>query len=437
MSIQVTIKNFQSIEEVSFSIDGYTVIEGPSDIGKSAVMRAIEALLSNDRGDYFIRRGTKECYVMLHFVSEGFKIEWFKKIKKGGYYVINEDYEHPLEKLNGAVPEQIIDFGISEIPIKNANDRGRVHPQICSDQHNTLFMIYESPQVRAELVSEISEVTKISKALKFASKDLKSRKKEIKDKEKELKKVKTRFDIIKALNYESLADDVTSLHNTIQEGRKALTTLQSTQSAYLLSTSRLRGLREIPELPDKGDIQSKICELDSLSSLDSLFKECLTSLNLLQDIPSLQNPLPLKNEIEELDKVQTVYSKFLENCRIIDLDIPVLPNTDLVDQLNLLVGLYDLSLKYSKLDDSLSVLDCIVDLGDLSSLEEEISTLSDISNLSVSYKGLTEDIYSYDSDVEIINGQLIQLDEELSAFDKCPFCNSTLEGGFLEHKSHT
>ena len=50
MATKVNIKNYQSIKDVSFEVDGFTVIIGKNNIGKSAIIRALEAPLANQAG---------------------------------------------------------------------------------------------------------------------------------------------------------------------------------------------------------------------------------------------------------------------------------------------------------------------------------------------------------------------------------------------------
>lgn len=436
MSIQVVIKNFQSIKEVEFFIDGYTVIEGPSDIGKSAIMRAIEALLSNDRGDYFIRRGTKESYVMLNFIKEGFKIEWFKKVKKGGYYVLNEDHENPLEKLNGAVPEQIVDFGISEIPIKNANDRGRVHPQMCSDQHNTLFMIYESPQVRAELISEISEVTKISKALKLANKDLKSQKREIKSKDVDLQKIKTKYDIIKAIEIDNLDQEVNDLYLAIRDGRTAVSRLKEISEGYLETSNFITYLEDIPEVPDRGSLEADINTLDSLQSLNTSYTETSRLISSLEDLPEVVNPSSLSKDIDDLESLQELFNNYSDLNTISNFDIPAVPETDLDSQLDQINTLFELSSNYSSVLEAISTIEDLPELPNLDSLNTSIETLIQVSDLNEGYYQSLVEIKSYQDEIENLTSEIIGVEAELAEFDHCPLCSSSLEGGLDGHQNH-
>ena len=67
---RLVIDNFQSHEhtEVEFG-SGLNVVVGPSDFGKSALVRALRWVLYNEpRGANFIRAGTKVCQVKVKWM---------------------------------------------------------------------------------------------------------------------------------------------------------------------------------------------------------------------------------------------------------------------------------------------------------------------------------------------------------------------------------
>jgi len=83
---RIRIENFQSHKdtELSFS-DGLNVIVGPSDQGKSAIIRAIKWVLYNEpRGTDFIRQGTNSARVTLE-LSNGYVITRERAPNKNRY----------------------------------------------------------------------------------------------------------------------------------------------------------------------------------------------------------------------------------------------------------------------------------------------------------------------------------------------------------------
>lgn len=89
---RIRIENFQSHKdtELSFS-DGLNVIVGPSDQGKSAIIRAIKWVLYNEpRGTDFIRQGTNSARVTLE-LSNGYVITRERAPNKNRYTLKDPD----------------------------------------------------------------------------------------------------------------------------------------------------------------------------------------------------------------------------------------------------------------------------------------------------------------------------------------------------------
>ena len=54
---EVEVRNFQSVEHAVFRIEGFTALVGRSNIGKSALVRAVKAALTGATGTDFVRHG--------------------------------------------------------------------------------------------------------------------------------------------------------------------------------------------------------------------------------------------------------------------------------------------------------------------------------------------------------------------------------------------
>ena len=73
--VKVGIKCFQSIDVLDFEVFGFTAITGRSNIGKSAIMRAISRSIMNDPVINMVRRGEKFVTVELNSDKWGYKWE--------------------------------------------------------------------------------------------------------------------------------------------------------------------------------------------------------------------------------------------------------------------------------------------------------------------------------------------------------------------------
>lgn len=108
MLSHVSIKNYQSLGEVSLDLKPLTVIVGPSSSGKSAFARALKTLTGNQRGDSFITHGETQC-VITATTDRG--VVALLRGKKNEYVIVYpEGGKQSWTKLNGSVPEEVSQF---------------------------------------------------------------------------------------------------------------------------------------------------------------------------------------------------------------------------------------------------------------------------------------------------------------------------------------
>src|SRR3990167_4522098 len=107
------VADYQSIEEADIELKPFTVIVGDNRSGKTALLRALRALVFNQSGSGFIRRGEPECMVEVT-TEEGDVIAWGKTKTTAFYRLNDKDYS----KMAGSVPEEIQDaLGIRSIDV--------------------------------------------------------------------------------------------------------------------------------------------------------------------------------------------------------------------------------------------------------------------------------------------------------------------------------
>jgi DNA repair ATPase RecN len=160
--MKITIQGYQSIRrEITLEVVGLTVITGESNIGKSAIVRAVIALLQNQRGSGFISKGMDKARVSVE--NLGHSVTWEKGQKNTSYTIDGEVHN----KAGTSTPKEVGRLGFFEV---TAGDR-TFYPQI-HEQGEKPFLIGEnSPVAAAQLVSA-NKVNQIAtKAVKNAQKD--------------------------------------------------------------------------------------------------------------------------------------------------------------------------------------------------------------------------------------------------------------------------
>jgi DNA repair ATPase RecN len=162
--IKIRIKGFQSIrEETTLEVESFTCLTGESNRGKSAIIRAMLAALSNRLGTDFITVGEEACEVEI--TANGHTLLW-KKSKKGTTYII-DGVEH--SKVGRNIPDEAALLGIKEI---TTQDKKKHWPQV-QKQHDGPFIVAEpSPAITAELIGANEDLLILTKAIKLAKEDL-------------------------------------------------------------------------------------------------------------------------------------------------------------------------------------------------------------------------------------------------------------------------
>lgn len=103
---KLKIKNFQSLKDVELELGQITVLSGPSNLGKSAVVRALDCLTHNNYTEAYMRRGAQTLRVSLE--EDGNSVQ-FNRDGKTSTYTTN--FLAPVyEKIAGNVPEDISRF---------------------------------------------------------------------------------------------------------------------------------------------------------------------------------------------------------------------------------------------------------------------------------------------------------------------------------------
>jgi energy-coupling factor transporter ATP-binding protein EcfA2 len=159
MISHLTIENFQSIGSLKLGLGKLTVITGPSNSGKSAVVRAIRHALTNPRGSGVVQVGAKQAEVSLVVeVPDGVEsFTWVKPTKGGASY-----------RVPGAV------YTVTGSGAENLPDQVRrtlnlnVDTQV-SDQFEGPFLLIRTPSQAASLLGSLSRADRVIQAVKHAT----------------------------------------------------------------------------------------------------------------------------------------------------------------------------------------------------------------------------------------------------------------------------
>ncbi|HOM03784.1 MAG TPA: AAA family ATPase [Acetivibrio sp.] len=251
---KIKIENFQSHKntELSFS-DGLNVIVGPSDQGKSAIIRAIKWVLYNEpRGTDFIRQGTNSAKVTLE-LSNGYVITRERTTSKNRYTL--EDPEGNVSIFEGfgnEVPLEIVKaHGIPKV-VLDMDIRASLN---IGEQLEGPFLLSESGATRAKAIGRLTGVHIIDQAIRDCATDIRREnqtcdrvRNEIDDIDKKLEEYENIKELGKKLEESEKTIEKTEAlmakADTLEEKKYSLQSIDSEYLAYSRILSKLDRLEE-------------------------------------------------------------------------------------------------------------------------------------------------------------------------------------------------
>jgi DNA repair ATPase RecN len=297
--IEIEVKGFQSIDHTRVEVTGFTALVGRSNVGKSAIVRAVKAALTNTPGNWFVRhgatcarivKGTKgcKCQSSVHIRMPGLDLLWEKGDAITSYTVNGK----VLTALERGVPDFMSSFGLSPTRIGDSP----VLLQI-AEQFAPLFLMRESGASVANVLSDVARLDAVNEAVKLAEKDRREAVTLRKTREKDVQELTE-----KVAGYNGL-DDLDALTSRVEvsleminatELRKA-TTVSYIESLSTFETA-LRGLIAIcgTTIPSSDDLRASYEKLSTATSLNDRYQDQARTLKILRGMESIPSVDPTK-----------------------------------------------------------------------------------------------------------------------------------------------
>ncbi|MDB4278193.1 AAA family ATPase [Deltaproteobacteria bacterium] len=264
MPVTVRVRDFQSIEDATIVIDGFTVVTGPNNSGKTALQRAIRGVFTNPPAGALVRHGAKFLSVTITF-PDGQTVTWEKGDKVNRYIVNGKK----VENVGRGVPQMVLDMGVHSIKAGSE----KLWPQIAPQFTGQVFLLDRPGSMLAEAVADVEKVGQLSAALKLSEKDRRSALSSLKVRRKDEKKLQEEFDGFAGLSeaeaevlaLETLVTEAESLSGSVS----AFVQLSDQLAAAQTEVERYDGIEQV-RLPDASAITEAIKLRDDLKVLDGL-----------------------------------------------------------------------------------------------------------------------------------------------------------------------
>lgn len=350
--IEVEVENFQSIRHISFQIDRFTALVGRSDIGKSAIARAIRCALTGAAGTGFVRHGpscerrTKgnkkcKCQSTVTLKMGCFELKW-EKGDSVNQYTLTRPGEEPV--LYTAVDRGTPDFLKPEFePVKVGGSNKLIQ---VSEQFSPIFLLDQSGPAVADVLSDVARLDSINDAMALVLKDRKAATSRRKVREQDVTDLQQVLEGYQGLDEATAkVDAAEQTHKAIQAAQDALQSLDEYLEGLgaLVPEIKALGAATAPETPDLDPVLDEARSYDQVTRFLDEISERAPVVRKLRGIekvklPDLDALVAKGDELDQvaewLDQVLTLRDSFMALKGVVDVpDLGELPGTGSLDQL--------------------------------------------------------------------------------------------------------
>lgn len=483
--IEVEIQNFQSIRKTTLKVDGFTGIEGRSNIGKSAIVRAIRCALTGAAGTDFVRHREKcerkvkghkkcKCYTKVRLECPQWKLVWEKgdsvncyKFRKG------DGPEEVFDSVSRGTP----DFLLPDFESVKVGDSPELIQVV--GQFSPIFLLNQSGPAVADVLSDVAKLDNINLAMTLVNKDRKEAVSTRKVREKDIQALLRSLEAYEELDSAtSRVQGVRFSYQVLGEKRAGVEQLNRFVQTAQECARRVRSLEAAtgPELPDGEAFGSRF---DTYVFLDEFCSRAFELMRVLKKISKVEQVgLPESQGVEEKYREFGTLVRFqarvedLEKgmATLLGLDSVELPDhpDNLKETLSRLLRLQTWERFYSVKESAVRVLEEVDTLrlpdgpenltSSIQKLQQLESWVADVHRIKKGLRGkeavesplpsveslekklenitLLEHAVSLESSLRVLEGSYAEaekgLQEVLGAFEElgvCPTCSQSVEVG--------
>ena len=318
---KIDLINFQSHKYTSLDFaDGLNVIVGPSDNGKTSILRAIRWVFFNEPQGLGMLRNNEDFVSVRIYFNNDYSVER-KRSKKENLYIIYNEKTGEVQEFNslrtGLPPEVSNVMKIKKITLDKASD---INFNI-QFQHDGPFMFSYTATQKSALIGKMYNLDVVDKAIDDTNKDIKSQKSDIKRINEEIKELDEKILIYKDIEKEEkLLKDRETLTKNIEESVEKLNLINSLKNK--LDENK----------KNKDYLIEKIKDFDKILSNEVLIENTSKSYEILNKYKSYQNKLALIKL--DIDKTEVIYKKSKNITEKLDIDNTIIKNLNAFNKLN-------------------------------------------------------------------------------------------------------
>jgi DNA repair ATPase RecN len=306
MITRITLTNYMShAHTVIEPAAGLTVILGPNNCGKSAIVSALQTLCGDNSGDFMVRHGEKECAVTVE-TDDGHTITW-RRGKKAGY-VLNGVEVTRVGR--GNLPDDLQTFlRLGKVPHPSKDEEFDVH---FGEQKSPIFLIDKQADTAA-FFSTASDAEKLLEMQKLHKSKATDRRRQLAETKSELEILGALLNALSPLDalgleLESLSTEEKELDRVDQQivALEELLNQICQQEEFVQFQQRkvaaMLPLKSPPALDDADSLESLAALLEHTAANVAFHRQSTAVLSSLAPAPELHDIAPLARHLESITK---------------------------------------------------------------------------------------------------------------------------------------
>lgn len=467
----IIIKNFQSHRHTVLNLDEHVnVILGSSDVGKTAILRALGWVFFNEpQGTAFIRAGETSTSVELIY-SDGYSVKRIRNKKFNGYHINHPDFDEP-KKLSGfgsSVPEEIQEItGVRKFEIADKIESSITY----QTQLEGAFLLSESSIKKAKAIGAISNVNIIDRAIQIANSNIKDFRKNIntseevlKNSEEQIKEYdnlderKQNLEKVKDLYSEliqknKMNENLSVLNQRLDNNIERIKTEENTIKSLSFVDETYKTYYKLNSLLIKGaDYYNKFMNLRNNEALYETNMKIINNTNFLEDAnPKFENVVSLirrfntltniNKDLERVEESQKRNEEIISGSKNLDKIYDTVKYTqNILNKFQLLQNLHN---RLVTIERTIAEVEKDIDPLFIENLSKYLNYVINLDEKFNDYNTLYNSLFSKNSDIEysqnIINNLDNEINEKLNSYlevlqksNICPMCGSKITEEHIE-----
>jgi len=439
---KLTIDNFMAHARTELELGpGVTVLTGPNNTGKSAVVEALRCVATNPTPSHFLRHGAKEARVGVE-MDDGTRVVWVRTKRWAMYELWQPGSEEPEEyhKLQRKVPEDIQNvLRMNQVDLETSNRPVDIH---IGNQREPVFLLNRPDSDAAAFFAASTESAHLLAMQDLLKLQVRDRKREGEalgadlgrvekdmDRLEDLPSLELRIDAAREMEAEAVRfeREIPALEGVLAQGRALNRTLEARKTAATV----LEKTPVPPQLAETRKLGETLALLDQAGRHLETAQGTSGALNHLESPPKVEDVPSLARLAGTLSSTDRTLRRVAAQAGVLD-ELAAPPGAEDTAALSRVVDEY-IALQYraARLDRWHGVLREIATPPVLEPGEGLRSILSRMADLTDRMRAQEATLAGLETDLRNVVDRLTERVDELG---RCPTCGRDMTAAeFLDH----